>query len=304
MENKRLFLAGLEIRLTDAVILCGMIFLILLAVVFNGRLDQPAVLVGKNVLFVILYIGVLVVLKRLRPKLLRFLLRMASVQLMYLQIFLISRDLQLLFFAWHDDQVLAWEKAIFGSQPLLWIQKLYSPLLSEWMFFVYVFYVVIYSILGAVIFFRCGEDANEDYLFQLGLINLVCGLGFILYPVNGPMRWEKIRVLLTEPFQAGFFGSIAEYIRANIHGNGGSIPSPHCAVATAMWVMSHKYTRQGFVFLTPVILSLYVSTFYGRFHYVSDMVIGIAVAVPVLFAAPSIARAWNRWIDRRMGGAS
>ena len=65
----------------------------------------------------------------------RFLLRTASVQLMYLQVFLTARDLQLLFFSWNDDHVLAWEQAIFGSQPLVGIQKLYSPALTEWMFF-------------------------------------------------------------------------------------------------------------------------------------------------------------------------
>ena len=304
MESKRHTFMGLEIRLADVIVLGGLGFLLILAAVFNGRLDRPIAFFGRNLLTIVLYVGTLLILPRLRPKGLRFLLRTGSVQFMYIQLFISGRDLQLLFFAWNDDRVLAWEKAIFGLQPLVWIQKFYTPPLTEWMFFVYVVYLVIYPALGAVIFFRHGEEANEDYLFQLGLINLVCGLGFILYPVNGPMRWEKIRVLLTEPFQAGFFGSIAEYIRANIHGNGGSIPSPHCAVATVMWVMSHKYTRQGFVFLTPVILSLYVSTFYGRFHYVSDMVIGIAVAVPVLFAAPSIARAWNRWTDKRTGGAA
>ena len=54
------------------------------------------------------------------------------------------------------------------------------------MFFVYVFYVVIYPLLGVVIFFKHGEEANEDYLFHLGLVNLVCGLGFILFPVASP----------------------------------------------------------------------------------------------------------------------
>jgi len=172
------------------------------------------------------------------------------------------------------------------------------------MFFVYVIYIVNNPVLGAVIYFRRGEEANEDYLFQLGLINLVCGLGFIIFPVAGPMGWEKVRVLLTEPLRGGVFASAAEYIRAHIHGDGGSIPSPHCAVATVMWVMSRKYTRHGFALLAPVMLSLYISTVYGRFHYVSDMVIGIAVAVPVLFAAPSIAGAWNRWTDKRTGGAA
>jgi hypothetical protein len=303
MESKRHTFLGLEIRLADAVILGGLGFLVLLAAVFNGRLVRPLAFFARTLIPVVLYIGTLLILPRLRKKGLRFLLRTASVQFMYLQIFMTSRDLQLLFFAWNDDRVLAWEKAVFGLQPLVWIQKFYTPPLTEWMFFVYVAYIVIYPILGAAIFFRRGEEANEDYLFQLGLINLVCGLGFILFPVDGPMRWEKVRVLLTEPLRGGIFASMAEYIRANMHGPGGTIPSPHCAVATVMWFMSYKYTRRGFVLLAPIILSLYVSTVYGRFQYVSDMIIGIAVAVLALLAAPSIERAWNRWTDKRAGSA-
>ena len=304
MNAKRFSVAGFSIRLTDAVILGGLGFLLLLASVFNGRLDRPAAFIGTNLFSVVFYVGTLLILRRLRPKGLRFLLRTASVQFMYLRIFLASRDLQLLFFTWNDDRVLAWEKAVFGLQPLVWIQKLYSPPLTEWMFFVYVVYIVIYPILGAVIFFRRGEEANEDYLFQLGLINLVCGLGFILFPVAGPMRLEKVRVLLTEPLRGGVFASVAEYIRSHVHAAGGTIPSPHCAVATVMWFMSLKYTRWGFWLLAPVILSLYVSTVYGRFHYLSDSVIGIAAAVLVLLAAPAITGAWGRWTDGRPGGAS
>jgi membrane-associated phospholipid phosphatase len=304
MGSKRLSLAGLELRLTDAVILGGLGFLLLLAAVFNGRLDRPLVFIGRNLLAIVLYILTLLILRRLRPKVLRFLLRTASVQLMYLQIFLVGRGLQLIFFNWNDDRVIAWETAAFGLQPLVWIQKFYTPPLTEWMFFVYVVYIVIYPILGAVIFFRRGEEANEDYLFQLGLVNLVCGLGFILFPVAGPMRWEKVRVLLTEPLRGGVFASVAEYIRSHVHAAGGTIPSPHCAVATVMWFMSLKYTRRGFALLAPVILSLYVSTVYGRFHYLSDSVIGIAAAVLVLLAAPAITGAWGRRNDGRPGDAS
>lgn len=291
---------GFEVRATDAVILGGMGLLLLLTAVFHGRLARPELIIGRNLVYVGLYVGASIAAVRTRNKPLRFLLRTGPVQLMYLQIFLTSRDLQLLFFAWQDDRVLAWEQAIFGSQPLVGVQKLYSPVLTEWMFFVYVVYIVIYPILAAVIFFRRGEEANEDFLFQLGLVNLLCGLGFILYPVAGPLRWERARVLLTEPIPSGgVFGAIAEYIRTRVHAPGGTIPSPHCAVATVMWFMSLKYTRRGFWLLAPVILSLYVSTVYGRFHYLSDSLIGIAVAVPVLLAGPALGKAWARRFGRR-----
>jgi len=304
MNAKPYSVAGIPVRLTDAVVLGGLGFLLLLAAVFNGRLARPAAFIARNLIVIVLYILTLAVLRRLRPKGLRFLLRTASVQFMYLRTFIAGRDLQLLFFSWNDDRVLAWEKAAFGTQPLVWIQRFYSPPLTEWMFFVYVIYIVIYPVLGAVIFFRHGEEANEDYLFQLGLVNLVCSLGFILFPVAGPLRLEKVRALLTEPLRGGAFASIAEYIRTHAHAPGGTIPSPHCAVATVMWFMSLKYTRWGFWLLAPVILSLYVSTVYGRFHYVSDSIIGIAAAVIVLLVAPSLSGAWNRRAAKRTGGAS
>ena len=293
MKKRRLVVAGLEIGLTDVVTLGGLGLFTVLAAVFHRRIPHPLTVVGVDALFIVLYIASLAAMARLRRPWLRFVLRTAAVQLTFLQVYKAANELQLVFLPWQDDRILAWEQAVFGFQPVVAVQKIYSIPLSEWMFFVYVFYIVIYPVLGAIIFFKRGEEANEDYLFQLGLVNLVCGLGFILFPVASPMHWEKVRALLTEPLTGGVFGVIAEWIRANIHQAGGSIPSPHCAVATVMWFMSLKYTRRGFLWLAPIILSLYASTVYGRFHYLADMIAGIAAGVFVILIAPSIERAWE-----------
>jgi len=293
MKKRRLVVAGLEIGLTDVVTLGGLGLFTVLAAVFHRRIPHPLTVVGVDALFIVLYIASLAAMARLRRPWLRFVLRTAAVQLTFLQVYKAANELQLVFLPWQDDRILAWEQAVFGFQPVVAVQKIYSVPLSEWMFFVYVFYIVIYPVLGAIIFFKRGEEANEDYLFQLGLVNLVCGLGFILFPVASPMHWEKVRALLTEPLTGGVFGVIAEWIRANIHQAGGSIPSPHCAVATVMWFMSLKYTRRGFLWLAPIILSLYASTVYGRFHYLADMIAGIAAGVFVILIAPSIERAWE-----------
>ena len=293
MKNRRLVVAGLEIGLTDIVTLGGLGLFTVLAAVFHRRIPHPLTVVGVDALFIVLYIASLAAMARLRRPWLRFVLRTAAVQLTFLQVYKAANELQLVFLPWQDDRILAWEQAVFGFQPVVAVQKIYSIPLSEWMFFVYVFYIVIYPVLGAIIFFKRGEEANEDYLFQLGLVNLVCGLGFILFPVASPMHWEKVRTLLTAPLTGGVFGVIAEWIRANIHQAGGSIPSPHCAVATVMWFMSLKYTRRGFLWLAPIILSLYASTVYGRFHYLADMIAGIAAGVFVILIAPSIERAWE-----------
>ncbi len=301
--GRRLVIAGLEIRLADFVTLGALMVLTAVAIACRGRLARPAFVIGTSMAVIVLYILSQAVLRVLRPPWLRFAVRTASVQLTCLQIYQTAAALQLLLFPWQDARVLAWEAGLFRVNPVVAIQKWYTPALSEWMFFVYVFYVVIYPLLGLVIFFKHGEEANEDYLFHLGLVNLLCGLGFILFPVASPMYWPEIRDQLTAPLTARFFGSVAEWIRTNIHTAGGSIPSPHCAVATVMWFMARKYTKRGFAGLAPVILSLYVSTVYGRFHYLSDMVIGIVAAGLVIVAAPAIERAWNRE-TARLPGAS
>ena len=61
-----------------------------------------------------------------------------------------------------------------------------------------------------------------------------------------------------------------------------------------MWLMAWKHYRPAFWVFSPVILSLYVSTFYGRYHYVTDAILGIATAGLALIAAPPLQRAWNR----------
>jgi hypothetical protein len=45
--------------------------------------------------------------------------------------------------------------------------------------------------------------------------------------------------------------------------------------------------------LTPVVLTLYVSTFYCRYHYVTDAVVGVAVAFLALAVAPRLMKGWD-----------
>ncbi len=66
MSQRRLVLAGLEIRLTDVVTLGGLVGLTLLAVAFAGRLERPVFVIGVNLLFIAFYVGSLIALKRLR----------------------------------------------------------------------------------------------------------------------------------------------------------------------------------------------------------------------------------------------
>ncbi|MHB8053785.1 MAG: hypothetical protein ACYDH3_00825, partial [Candidatus Aminicenantales bacterium] len=51
--------------------------------------------------------------------------------------------------------------------------------------------------------------------------------------------------------------------------------------------------RRTFFLVSPIILSIYVSAFYSRFHYLSDVLLGILTGAAILFAVPRLMRVWD-----------
>jgi len=218
--------------------------------------------------------------------------RTGSVQLAFASLYAVSLRMQLIFVRqWQDPSILSLEKSVFGVQPTVWVQKLFSPPLTEWMMFSYTIYLVIYPLLSGVIYFKRGERQLEDYLLTLAIANITCFLGFMVYPVAGPL--DHMPQAYNVPLKGWFFTAWGEYIRTHVHEIGGTIPSPHCAVATVMWAMSHRYVRPAFYVLAPVILSLYASTVYARYHYLTDSLIGIAVGIFAIIIAPALVKGWD-----------
>jgi hypothetical protein len=278
---------------TDAIILATLALFTLLTLVFCQRITGWGLLVAKNLAVGVAYVAFQQIAARTRSRQLKFALRLLPVTLTYGYLFLAVDKLQLIVHGrFLDDVVMRIEAAIFGLQPTLWLEQYTTPVVTEWMMFAYMFYFLMYPILCAIIFFQDGEAAMEDYFFTLGLTNILCDLGFILFPVAGPIA--AMGDQYTVPLKGYLFTWLGEWVRTNWQFPGGSIPSPHCAAATVMWAMAYRYHRPAFRLLLPVVLSLYVSTFYGRYHYVSDAVLGIATALVAAKLAPSLARTWER----------
>ncbi|MBK6403561.1 MAG: phosphatase PAP2 family protein [Holophagales bacterium] len=291
-EARRVF-GGVELRAADGVILATLALFSLLAVGFRGAVEGWSLLLAKNAGVALAVLASAAVMPRVRRPVVAFFLRTATVSLSYAYLFGAVASLQLVLHGrFQDDLVLAFEAWLFGVQPTLWLERFVTPPLTEWMMFCYVIYVPLYPVLCAVLWVRRGRAAAEEYFLALGLANVLCDAGFILFPVASPMYWMADRFSI--PLDGGLFTWVGELIRTHAHYAGGSLPSPHAAAATVMWVMAWKHHRPTFWLLSPVVLSLYVSTFYGRFHYVTDAVFGIATAGLAVVLTPLVQRAWDR----------
>lgn len=293
--GRRLIVGKFELQITDVLVLGTLAFFSLLALVF--LVDGWPVLLAKNVGVSALFLGAVYGTPRIRVRFWRFFVRVAAITLSYAYLFGAVAQLQLIVHSeWLDYLVLDLEQYVFGVQPTLWTEKFTTPWLTEWMMFSYVIYVPMYPVLCGIIYFLRGELPMEEYFFALGLTNVLCDIGFILFPVASPLYY--VPEIYTVPLDGYIFTALGELMRSQLHYAGGSIPSPHAAAATIMWVMAYRYHRPSFHVLTPIVLSLYVSTFYGRYHYLTDAVVGILVAGLALVIAPALMRAWDRFIEK------
>jgi hypothetical protein len=303
VTNKTLTIRGIHLRATDALILASLAFFSLLAALFWWRVPDWWTLILKNAAVAVAYVAFIHYSERAKGKFLKFLLRLAPVVLSYAYLFGAVDKLQhIIHPGWLDYHILDMEQRLFGLQPTLWIQDFTFPALTEWMMFTYVIYVPLYPVLCGIIYYRKGALAMEDYFFTLGFTNILCDIGFILFPVAGPL--PTIGHLYTVKLDGYVWTWLGEEIRSNLHYIGGTIPSPHCAAATIMWAMAYRYHRPSFWVLAPVVLSLYVSTFYGRYHYLTDAIVGVAVAFLGLALAPMLMRMWDRVVARSSRGTA
>ena len=303
MTDKTIQIANFRLRATDALILFTLGFFSFLALLFSSRVDGWGLLILKNAGVALGYLLVVYFSQRANTKFLRFFLRVAAVTLTYAYLFGAVDKLQLIIHGhWFDDYVLDAEQYIFGVQPTLWMQHFTTPALTEWLMFAYVIYVPMYPVLCGIIYYVRGEVAMEDYFFTLGLTNILCDIGFILFPVAGPIA--AIGNLYTVPLKGYVFTFLGELMRSNLHYVGGTIPSPHAAAATIMWIMAYRYHRPSFYILTPIVLSLYVSTFYARYHYVTDAVVGVAVAFLALALVPMLIKGWDAVVLKQSNSPS
>lgn len=195
----------------------------------------------------------------------------------------------ILFFGWKDASVVGFEMKLTGTDIPVYLQRFTTPLLTEGLMFAYVTY-------GALILataFACshGEDGQAalEYLLAFSIANIICDIGFILFPVAGPLRFNPGQY--TIPLNGGLFTMCGEWVRTSLHLPGESLPSAHCAVTTVMLIMLFRHNRKFFWLTLPTLLAVYPATIYCRYHYFSDAVTGTAVGILSVWFVPALTTA-------------
>jgi membrane-associated phospholipid phosphatase len=286
-------------RMVTNVALLGFTAVLLIALaLFPGRIQEPRTTAATLIIGLLAYVALHRMLRRTMHPALRSALEVVGVLGLSGILFGQTEHFQqLLHSGWKDDELIALELKIFGFEGSLGFQPYVSPALTEWMMFSYVIYFPLLPAVAWMSYQAGGVEQTRRYLCALMLSWLCCYAGFVLYPVASPLFYfpEKFTV----PLEGGPFTWAGEWGRLHLHQKGGALPSPHCAAGTVILVFAWKYKRWLGIALTPVILSLYVSTVYGRYHYTSDAITGIMTAVVILLLAPRLVSMVGRARSRR-----
>lgn len=186
-----------------------------------------------------------------------------------------------------------------GGGPALWKWQQTCPpprWLNEWFHAGYSFYFFLMPIGGFALWFRADRGRFRTYMFALALTYYIHYLLFILLPAHSPrFSIEGLR----EPLP-GYL--LSDLLRRIVEGNaypGGSFPSSHVA-ASVQVAMAYRYLGRWKIPVVVMTLTLFAGTVWGRYHYVSDLVAGLATGCLLLWAAPRVERFLTAGRDRRI----
>ena len=221
----------------------------------------------------------------LKIDIISFTIRVIGVLGLYSFLFQAVAPLQLILHdKWLDEIFISWEIMITGYESSVYLQRFISPTLTEWMMFNYVLYVPLVPAIAFIVYKNSGRQKGEEYLLHIVLTYSICFLGFIILPLASPLYYYP--EMFNTSLNGGLFTTLGEWMRQTQHYAGGSLPSPHTAAGTVILVTLYRYNRTLFKICLPLILSLYISTVYGRYHYSWDAIAGIIVGIIVTNKKP------------------
>ena len=197
---------------------------------------------------------------------------------------------------WFDRQLIALEETVCGILPNLWLQPWQKPLMNDWMMFGYFSYYLFVALPPLILYLQRREREAVRVIWGQSLAFFISYIGFMLYPVQGP-RFE-LAGQFAEPLRGFVFVPLVNVIMDTASIHGGCMPSSHVAVALVCLVFMLRYQRRWGILCTPVVITLWLATVYGRFHYLSDVFLGLfvgGVAAWIAWCYPT-----DEWLARAL----
>jgi membrane-associated phospholipid phosphatase len=195
-----------------------------------------------------------------------------------------------------DAWLIAADRWLFGVDVTVWLERFVRPRLTDLLYLCYASYYFFALTLGAVLWRKSPAMARR-YIFTLSVCYFVSYVGYFLVPALGPrfaLASQQTLTLETTPLSRAISVTIDQLERTKFD----VFPSGHTMIAAAVLLVAWKRARRAFWMLLPAGMGLIVSTVYCRYHYVVDVLAGLALAIAVV---PIADRLYDRIVREQEG---
>jgi membrane-associated phospholipid phosphatase len=193
---------------------------------------------------------------------------------------------------WFDRFLIEFDYNLAGVHPSVWLARFSNPALNDFMQFAYLTYFPYLVILPAILYANRERLAFWTVMTSTAVANYSIYAIALLFPVESP--YHSLASLQTKELGGGPVTACVNLIERFGRVHGAAFPSAHVAGSLVALLASWRYRRWLFWVCLPFFLSMCAATVYGRYHYIGDVLGGLAVGTCGFLAGD--------WLMRR-GGA-
>ncbi|MHB8412049.1 MAG: phosphatase PAP2 family protein [Candidatus Acidiferrales bacterium] len=174
---------------------------------------------------------------------------------------------------WLDGYFIAFDHALTGVNPSVWLAQFATPALNDFMQFSYMTYFLYLVILPALLYAAKERRAFWDVMVSTAIAHYTVYFISVLLPVESPHF--SLASIETVRLSGGFCTHLIDWLEGFALVHGAAFPSAHVAGSTVAILASWRYRRWLFWICLPFFVCMCVATVYGRYHYVADVLAGL-----------------------------
>jgi len=202
----------------------------------------------------------------------------------------------------YDDWLIAADQWLFGVNPTEWIAQFAHPVLTEVLQIAYTSFYFLFLIVGYDLYRRGDLDVFRYFMFTCVYGFFLSYLGYFALPAVGPrftlhdfsaLDLELPGILLT-PYLRWFVnaGESVPMGVPNAEAIAGTqrdvFPSGHTMMTLVLIYLSARYKVRSRWILYVTGALLIVATVYQRYHYVIDLIAGVAWMALCVLSSPHL----------------
>ncbi len=174
-----------------------------------------------------------------------------------------------------DRELVIIEEKIFGIQPLIVFDKISNRFLTEFFMLCYFLYLPLLPLIFLYLVIKNVKNADE-YVLRLGLTYSITFSLFFVFPIACPKNFLNFESF--KPLNGLLLADLIISAWEKYDIKGGCFPSPHCAAGFTILFFLYINKLKIFYPLVIIMVGMFVSTVYGRFHYITDSISGILLS--------------------------